>query len=261
MSAVFWTVIALVIVALLGCFHKMFPGCFPSTKDGINYCCSGWKNMCVRCARARANRNQEEPVMVMRNLLQGEEMGDFNPQGSHDGSHLMRPDIQNTSAPPMMGSPIPLLPVRYPNLENHYEIHSPRHEWVVKKGILGEYLITTVIPDGQGNQIIAFYDITEGKSVDSYNQNLSFIRPPDNTVLEKFRRRVDESPVPQYIVREGLMILKDFPHVMFSQEVNQWINKNTRRIVSGFESLFNQRKNLISERYKLTKRVFNPLFL
>jgi hypothetical protein len=96
--------------------------------------------------------------------------------------------------------------VEYLNLESNYEVAKPAHTWRLSKGGYNEYLLTSSVSDGLGGSATIFYDLVDGHAIDLYNSPLHYITLPGAH------------------------------HIIFSPETNHWINKATKRIVSGLSS-------------------------
>jgi hypothetical protein len=127
-------------------------------------------------------------------------------------------------------------PSRYPDLENFYETTNPGHTWRISKGKYDEYLLTTTIPDGQNHMAILFYDIPDGLAIDQYNRSHPYIKPPSSQLIASFQEKVRRSNPPQYSSSNGVLYLPHAPHIIFSNEINKWINKVTKRVISGLNS-------------------------
>jgi hypothetical protein len=127
-------------------------------------------------------------------------------------------------------------PSRYPDLENFYETTSPGHQWKITKGRYDEYLITTTVPDGQNHIAIMFYDIPDGIAIDQSNRPHPYIRPPGSELITKFQEKVRNSPPPNYLSSNGTFYLPNAPHIVFNRDIHKWVNKNTKRVISGLNS-------------------------
>jgi len=78
--------------------------------------------------------------------------------------------------------------------------------WLNLPGVYNDYLLTSLVPDGLGGMATIFYDLVDGHAIDQYNSPLHYITLPGAH------------------------------HIIFSPETNHWINKATKRIVSGLSS-------------------------
>jgi len=142
----------------------------------------------------------------------------------------------NLSDPNMLERQPSNLQPRYPHLESHYEETKPNHEWRITKGKYHEYLLTSCVPDGQGGMATVFFDIISGQTIDQYNKALPYILPPMENLVQMYRDKVRNSPPPSYIVEHGIMHLPGAPHIIFSNETDHWVNRITKRIISGLNA-------------------------
>ena len=130
----------------------------------------------------------------------------------------------------------PPVPSRYPDLEHFYETTKPRHKWDISRGSLGEWLLTTSVPDGLGHQILVYYDLYRKESYDQYDHKMSYVTPPDESVINRINKKIKGSGPPHVELVNNMIQLRGSPHIIFDQSLCLWINKNSQRIVSGLNN-------------------------
>jgi hypothetical protein len=241
MTGIIWIIIAVLFIIALLIICTVCPWFFPFLGhlivilfEGMGRCCS----LVCRVPKKEESENETEMKTVEETPLMTPPSGDSVPfrTGGPDGGQ------ESISAPVMMDPRIDLLitpanaPSRYPDLENFYETTNPGHTWRISKGKYDEYLLTTTIPDGQNHMAILFYDIPDGLAIDQYNRSHPYIKPPSSQLIASFQEKVRRSNPPQYSSSNGVLYLPHAPHIIFSNEINKWINKVTKRVISGLNS-------------------------
>ncbi len=109
---------------------------------------------------------------------------------------------------------------RYPNLESHYEKTRPNHDWRITKGNYNEYLLTSLVPEGQGGFATVYFDIVSGQAIDQYNKLLPYISSPNENLIQIYMDKVRYSQPPAYLIENGIMYLPGAPHIIFSTETD-----------------------------------------
>jgi hypothetical protein len=243
LSGIFWIILVVIIMIILIVICVLCPGffpligsCFAGIFKGLKTCCS------ISCCPPKETGEQNDLEMA------GTEGAPFLPQAplstklfSPDGdTSVVYPDTSKNA--PLTDPRMDLImtpanaPSRYPDLENFYETTSPGHQWKITKGRYDEYLITTTVPDGQNHIAIMFYDIPDGIAIDQSNRPHPYIRPPGSELITKFQEKVRKSPPPNYLSSNGTLYLPNAPHIVFNRDIHKWVNKNTKRVISGLNS-------------------------
>lgn len=239
-AAVTWCIVFFFILTIFGTICKICPNCFPMIWTSIVWCCIGyWSGLTTFFSSCRKSSAEPVPAVSVELHENGEGEVLISPTGlppvvsappqsylDVKGSVMMDPNMSDTLYSVTKR-------VRYPNLETHYQETRPRHEWGISKGRYNEYLITSSVPDGNGGNATVYYDIVEGQAIDQYNRPLPYIASPDLKLIQIYRDKVLRSTPPTYLTQDNVMYLPGAPHIIFSVETNHWINKITKRIISG----------------------------
>jgi hypothetical protein len=199
-------------------------------------CCIGYYNSLKTCMQGcckpkETAENQEvemaEPFEIVHML----------PQAPARPSTSSPPTAEfvsiNLSDPNMLERNPSNVQPRYPNLESHYEETRPNHDWRITKG---KYLLTPLVPDGQGGLATVFFDIVSGQAIDQFNRPMPYISSPNENLIQIYRDKVRYSQPPAYLIKNGIMYLPGAPHIIFSTETDHWINRVTKRIISGLSA-------------------------
>ncbi len=78
--------------------------------------------------------------------------------------------------------------------------------------------------------------VVSGQAIDQYNKPLQFISSPNENLIQIYRDKVRYSQPPAYLIENGIMYLPGAPHIIFSNETDHWINRVTKRIISGLSA-------------------------
>ncbi len=229
-AGITWIVILISMVVIIIIICVICPGCFPAIFASLVYCCTGFfrgMSACgVACCKtlgpADPETQEPQPVDEVELLLKAPLSQPFTP--------MTDPRITNILNVPSDAPP------RYPNLESNYETTKPWHEWRITKGRYNEYLITTTVPDGAGHLAVIFYDIPDGLAIDQLNRPLPYINPPSSDLICQFQEKVRKSSPPNFMSNDGLLYLPDAPHIIFSNDIDRWINRATKRVISGLNT-------------------------
>jgi hypothetical protein len=123
------------------------------------------------------------------------------------------------------------------------KVHSKCFSWHLFGIILQRFMppcievqSTSPVPDGQGGLATVFFDIVSGHAIDQYNKPLQFISSPNENLIQIYRDKVRYSQPPACLIENGIMYLPGAPHIIFSNETDHWINRVTKRIISGLSA-------------------------
>jgi hypothetical protein len=237
LTATFWICIILFSLFILGCACRICPNCFPIIWKSVSLSCAGYWFTLKNCFQIRW-KPESNDMNIEAGQAEGFEIVHLVPQAPNSFSSLPSDVVSMNLVDPNMldRSPAPGLQPRYPNLESHYEESRPYHEWRITKGRHNEYLLTSIVPDGLGNLTTIFYDIVDGQSIDQYNRQLPYISNPSENLIQSYRDKVRNSVSPAYLIENGVMYLPGAPHIIYSTETNHWINRVTKRIISGLNA-------------------------
>ncbi len=222
LAGTFWVVTVLVLITCCGCCCRCFPGCLPAIYKSTAWCCTGWIYSIRECWEMRQSNSLQDNDLEMANV-QPEAGGDSNataPLIDSKGDPNVAPDV----------------PVRYPDLENFYETTKPKHQWKLAQGSAGEWLCCTSVPDGLGHNILVYYDINKGESFDQYDHKLSYVTPPPSNLIIKLQDKVRKSPKPHTEIVNNVIQLRGSPHIIYNKEAGIWLNRNTKRVISGLNA-------------------------
>jgi len=247
LAALFWISMFIMLLISLSCLCRMCPNCFPAIWSSLAWCASGYLSgmrscidTCIQTARNPPSNVSTEDSPLSETLL-FPPLAPFSDTVPAQGTTSMRhprsasEGHHGTVMDPNMLERIPLFhtQVKYPNLESNYEIAKPVHTWRLSKGGYNEYLLTSLVPDGLGGMATIFFDLVDGHAIDQYNSPLHYISPPDQSLIQLYRDKVKTSLPPAFMISNGCITLPGAHHIIFSPETNHWINKATKRIVSG----------------------------
>lgn len=239
LTGTFWLAIVIFFLMLLGCTCRICPNCFPMLWKSISMCCIGYYYSIRTCMQgcckpmetaASHEANAAEPFEIVHMLPQAPVRPSTSTAPATEIASLGLTDPNMLERNPSNAQP------RYPNLESHYEETRPNHDWRITKGKYNEYLLTSLVPDGQGGLATVFFDIVSGQAIDQYNKPLQFISSPNENLIQIYRDKVRYSQPPAYLIENGIMYLPGAPHIIFSNETDHWINRVTKRIISGLSA-------------------------
>jgi hypothetical protein len=207
--------------------------------SSLGWCCKGyWSGIVSICTSCKKLNRAAEPAVRIEIQPAGESevfISPTEPPPANPAPPQVYADLRTEIMDPNMIDTTYSVTgqAKYPNLESHYQETRPRHEWNLSKGRYNEYLLTSIVPDGTGGSTTVYYDMLEGQAIDQYNRPLSYISSPSSRLLQMFREKVSNSQPPNYHTKDGIMFLPGATHIIFSTETNHWINKITKRVISG----------------------------
>jgi hypothetical protein len=227
LAVIFWIIVSLVFMSIMGCICKLCPCLCPLFSTGLLKCNNyGFTFLRLLCGRMCQRRTDAENAINDTLDVAFEASPSNNPQ---EGSPLVTftrqlPDVPYKTVYKRV----------YPGLEEFYEKENPIIKWIITESKEKEKIIVAYVPNHQGQKMKVFYDHLEDKVTDRNGVELRFIKKPDPNFVKLFRNQVARSDPPAWFRDYDKVIkLHANPDIHFNETLKIWKNTDTGRILGG----------------------------